>query len=161
MAAHRPSAKHKTRKPDIGDTLEEEGPAFPKPIDPKRVLYILECRRKALAFVESMLDQHIEMDQLKSGEQLICKNDYNDIVQERQIARLCGYPLCANELTRDWKQQFHISLQNKKIYEVETLQLYCSVTCMNKSNTYRDENLPEQPIWMQPKRNPLSPNPSA
>lgn len=120
-----------------------------KPIDPDRVLKILECRRRIVDFVESMLEPEIELDQLKAGEGLICRADFNDIVQERYILKLCGFPLCSNKLTREWRQRYHLSLKDKRIYDVEVRKLYCSVNCMDRSIRYRDENLPQQPIWMR------------
>lgn len=120
-----------------------------KPIDPDRVLKILECRRRIVDFVESMLEPGIELDQLRAGEGLICQADFNDIVQERYILRLCGYPLCSNKLTKEWRQRYHLSVKDKRIYDVEVRKLYCSVNCMDRSIKYRDENLPQQPIWMR------------
>lgn len=120
-----------------------------KPIDPDRVLKILECRRRIADFVESMLEQDIELDQLRAGETLICQADFDDIVQERYILKLCGYPLCSNKLTKEWRQRYHLSLKDRRIYDVEVRKLYCSVNCMERSKKYRDENLPQQPIWMR------------
>lgn len=118
-------------------------------LDPKRVLQILECRRKVLNFVESMLEPDITVDTLKSGEELISRSDYDNIVQERFLLRICGYPLCSNQLIKEWRQRYHVSLKDRKIYDVEVRKLYCSVRCMDTSIGYRDEFLPVQPIWMR------------
>lgn len=120
-----------------------------KPIDTKRVLQILECKRRILNFVESMLEPDLTLDDLKLGQELICKVDYDSIVQERYILKLCGYPLCSNTLTREWKQRYHVSLRDKRIYDVEIRKLFCSVRCMDASIKYRDDNISEQPIWMR------------
>ncbi|CAA3006451.1 RNA polymerase II subunit B1 CTD phosphatase RPAP2 isoform X2 [Olea europaea subsp. europaea] len=125
------------------------GPAMKKPIDPKRVLQILECKRKVLAFVESMLEPEVTMEELKAGEELICRQDYDSIAQERHILKICGYPLCPNKLTKVWNQRFHVSLKDKKIYDVEIRKLYCSVRCMETSIKYRNEQVPDQPMWMR------------
>lgn len=127
----------------------EEGPAMKKPIDPGRVLQILECKRKVLDFVESMLEPEISSQELKTGEELICKRDYDSIAQERQILKICGYPLCSNKLTREWRQRYQISLRDRRIHDVEVRKLYCSVRCMDASIKYRDEHLPDQPVWMR------------
>lgn len=128
---------------------DAHGPEMKKPVDPRRVLQILECRRKILNFVESMLEPEVTIDELKIGEEFICRSDYDSIVQERYILKICGYPLCSNNLTREWKQRYHVSLKDKRIYDVEVRKLYCSVRCMDISIKYRNENLPEQPIWMR------------
>jgi hypothetical protein len=125
------------------------GPEFKRPIDPQRVLQILECKRKVLEFVESMLEPEVTLEELKAGEELICRIDYDSIAQERHILKICGYPLCSNGLTKEWKQRYHVSLRDKRIYDVEVRKLYCSVRCMETSLKYRDEHVPEQPIWMR------------
>lgn len=116
---------------------------YKKPISPKRVLKILEYRRKVVDFVESMLESDIEPEQLEAGEKLICQADFNDIVQERYILRICGFPLCSNKLTREWHQRYKLSLRDRKIYDVEVRKLYCSVACMERSIRYRDTKLPQ------------------
>lgn len=121
-----------------------------RPIDPRRVLQILECRRKTMSYVESMLEPEISTETLRSGEDLICQRDYDGIVQERYISKICGYPLCSNKLTKVWKQKYHLSLRDKKVYDVEVRKLFCSVKCMDTSTKYRNECVPEQPVWMRP-----------
>lgn len=128
---------------------DDHEPDIKRPIDPKRVLQILECRRRVLAFVESMMEPEISIEELRSGEELLCQQDYECIVQERYLQKICGYPLCSNEITKEWKQRYHVSLRDKRIYDVEVRKLYCSVKCMDTSIKYRDDNLPEQPIWMR------------
>lgn len=141
------------------DTREENHDAdIKRPIDPQRVLRILEYRRKTLSFVESMLKPDIHTDDLRLGENFICQSDYDNVVQERFILKLCGYPLCPNKLTKEWKQKYHVSLRDKRIYDVEVRKLYCSVRCMDVSTQYRENNLPEQPIWMRPGDNTLDLN---
>lgn len=137
---------------------EKHGPELKKPIDPKRVLQILECKRKIMNFVESMLEPEISLLELEAGEEFLCKRDYDSIVQERYILKLCGYPLCSNPLTREWKQKFHVSLKDKRIYNIEIRKLYCSVRCMDTSQAYRDSKLPEQPIWMRLDNVNITPN---
>lgn len=129
-----------------------------KPVDPKRVLKILEYRRQILAFVESMLEPEISPTELQAGQELLCQADYDSIVQERYILKLCGYPLCSNHLTRVWKQKFHVSLKEKRIFNVEIRKLYCSARCMDDSIKYRDDNLPKQPIWMRLNNIEMDPN---
>lgn len=142
-------AEKPTKKQGKSKLQSEDGPEFKKPIDPKRVLQILQCQRMIRDFVESMLEPDIKTEQLSVGEKFICQHDYDSIVQERYILRLCGYPLCQNTLTREWKQRYHISLRDKRIYDVEIRKLYCSVRCMDNSTNYRNEKIPEQPIWMR------------
>lgn len=120
-----------------------------EPVDPKRVLQILEFKRRTLSFVESMLAEDISIEQLSLGETIICQRDFDDIVQERFLLKLCGYPLCPNRVEKEWNQKYLVSLKNKKVYEVDERKLYCSLRCMNTAKKYRNDKLPEQPIWMR------------
>lgn len=139
---------------DYGETSSD----FKRLLDPRRVLIILEYRRKIMDFVESMLDNEVSLESLKSGESLICQRDYDCIVQERYIQKLCGYPICSNKLTQTWNQKYHICLRTKKVYDVEVRKLYCSIRCLLKSEQYKKTNLNEQPIWMNIENIKLAPN---
>lgn len=138
-----------SNKPGSQAKTGYQHPIGKKPLDPKRVLQILECKRRVLQFVESMLEDEITLDELRAGEELICQMDYDSIVQERHILKLCGYPLCSNKIVKEWKQRYHLSLKDKRIYDVEIRKLYCCVKCMDTSIKYRDENVPPQPVWMR------------
>lgn len=118
-------------------------------IDPETISKVKAHRRRALNFVESMLESGLTIDNLKSGEGIICQADYDDLTQERWVLNLCGYVPCSNEITRVWKQKYHVSLRTKQVFDVEVRKLYCSNECMRRSLKYRNENLPERPVWMK------------
>ena len=43
---------------------------------------------------------------------------YADVVEERNIEHLCGYPLC-NEVIKSFSQQkYHVSMKNKQVYDL-------------------------------------------
>lgn len=71
---------------------------------------------------------------------LISKNDYDDVVTERSIAGLCGYPLCSNPLpsadSRSRKGRYRISLKEHKVYDVREMYLYCSTNCLVNSKAF-------------------------
>lgn len=143
--------KKRPKSSNTGPDVDDDGidPQLKKLLDPKRVLQILEWRRKILLFVETMMEEDISLDQLQAGESLICQRDYDCIVQERYLSQLCGYPICSNRLTKVWKQRYHVSLRDKRVYDVDVRKLYCSVKCMDASLSYKEKNLAEEPIWMQ------------
>ena len=43
---------------------------------------------------------------------------YADVVEERNIEHLCGYPLCDNLIESFSRQKFHISVKNKQVYDL-------------------------------------------
>ncbi|KAL2941715.1 putative RNA polymerase II subunit B1 CTD phosphatase RPAP2-like protein [Bienertia sinuspersici] len=67
------------------------------------------------------------------------KSDYEDVVTERTIANLCGYPLCPNSLPseRPKKGQYHISIKEHKVYDLNETYLYCCSSCLINSKAFR------------------------
>ncbi|KAJ0079802.1 hypothetical protein Patl1_23937 [Pistacia atlantica] len=67
----------------------------------------------------SLLDGVSTEHQLYTAGSLLSKSDYNDVVTERTIANLCGYPLCSNPLppsdSRQHKGRYRISLKEHKV----------------------------------------------
>ena len=50
--------------------------------------------------------------------QVLSQSHYTDVVEERNISNLCGYPLCVNPLGEQPKQKYHISLAQKKVFDL-------------------------------------------
>ncbi len=77
---------------------------------------------------------------------------YDDIVTERSIVQTCGYPLCASPLTpqqqRRHAAKYHISLAQKKVFDLTERRKFCSNFCFQASNFYR-EQLETAPLWLR------------
>ena len=106
---------------------------------------------------------------------------YNDIIDERNCIKICGYCLCSKELNNVPKQQYHISAKHNKVFDIterkvknssiqsytERLQYsmfsspiviykfqkFCSNICYKSSNFYKDQ-LQSSPLWMRDDSNP-------
>ena len=111
-------------------------------------------QKKCLEIVESFLtDQQISCDLLVDKCSYICRNVYNDIVTERALIDLCGYPICPNKLSQSAakfkdKQKYKIDVTNKKIFEVEDRKQFCSNLCFKSSN-YLKEQISEEAIYLR------------
>jgi Rtr1/RPAP2 family len=79
---------------------------------------------------------------------LLSRSDYSDVVVERSIASLCGFPLCPNplELSQSSKSKssksaqsarFHISLSEHRVYDLEERAKFCSDRCLIHSRAYQ------------------------
>nr|XP_035959254.1 putative RNA polymerase II subunit B1 CTD phosphatase RPAP2 isoform X3 [Halichoerus grypus] len=58
----------------------------------------IEFERKALHIVEQLLEEDITEEFLRECGKFITPAHYSDVVDERSIIKLCGYPLCQKKL---------------------------------------------------------------
>lgn len=86
----------------------------------------------------ALLDGIQKEDQLFAAGSLISKSDYEDVVTERSITNLCGYPLCRNALPTDRprKGRYRISLKEHKVYDLQETYMFCSSGCVINSKAF-------------------------
>ncbi|XP_044481714.1 putative RNA polymerase II subunit B1 CTD phosphatase RPAP2 homolog isoform X2 [Mangifera indica] len=100
-----------------------------------------KCLNDAVHKLQLSLLEGVSTDhQLYTAGSLLSKSDYNDIVTERTIANLCGYPLCLHPLplsdSRKHKGRYHISLKEHKVYDLQEVYLFCSTGCLVNSKAF-------------------------
>ncbi|KAG0016941.1 RNA polymerase II associated protein 2 [Podila clonocystis] len=74
------------------------------------------------------------------------QSHYQEVIEERKIGNLCGYPLCGRP-PRDIKGKFRISLSERKVFDISVLKLYCSSTCLAASR-WLEGQLTEEPLYL-------------
>ncbi|KAL2460682.1 RNA polymerase II subunit B1 CTD phosphatase RPAP2-like protein [Abeliophyllum distichum] len=86
----------------------------------------------------SLLEGIKNENQLFAAGSLMSQSDYQDVVTERTIANMCGYPLCINSLPseRPWKGHYRISLKEHKVYDLHETYMYCSSSCLINSRAF-------------------------
>ncbi|KAL6139119.1 hypothetical protein ACLB2K_064396 [Fragaria x ananassa] len=88
----------------------------------------------------ALLDGVKTLDRIYLAGSIISRSDYTDVVTERSIADLCGYPLCSNplppEASRTRKGHYRISLKEHKVYDLRETKLYCSSKCVIDSKAF-------------------------
>ena len=86
----------------------------------------------------SLLEGIEDENQLFAAGSLMCCNDYQDVVTERAIAHMCGYPLCSNALPAEKprKGRYRISLKEHKVYDLQETYSYCSTGCVVNSRAF-------------------------
>ncbi|KAJ8300890.1 hypothetical protein KUTeg_022409 [Tegillarca granosa] len=104
------------------------------------------AEEKAYRVVERFVDETVSEDFLKDAGQLITPSHYDDIVVERAIAKLCGYPICKNILTNVSKQKYQISTRTNKVYDITERKNFCSNQCY-KSSKYFQKQISDTPVW--------------
>jgi hypothetical protein len=112
---------------------------------------------KAFRIVEKLVDHTPSEESLVADLQFITFDQYSDIVEERSITQLCGYPLCANSLSDVPKKKYQISVKNKTVYDISERKKFCSNKCY-KASTYLQKQIPTSPIWLRENERPATIN---
>ncbi|XP_058453701.1 putative RNA polymerase II subunit B1 CTD phosphatase RPAP2 homolog [Malaya genurostris] len=107
-----------------------------------------ECNAKAQAIVEALLDPIEDRNLFLVKLRDINQSHYDDVIEERAIQGICGYPLCSKHLTNVLKQKYVISLSNKKVYDITERKKFCSGECFKASNYIKSQML-TSPLWLR------------
>ncbi|KAK4339774.1 hypothetical protein RND71_041236 [Anisodus tanguticus] len=101
-----------------------------------------------LCLLEGIKDEN----QLFTAGSLLSLSDYQDVVTERSIVNMCGYPLCSNSLPseRPRKGHYRISLKEHKVYDLHETYMYCSTNCVVNSRTFAGSLQDERSSTLNP-----------
>nr|AEX09230.1 RNA polymerase II associated protein 2 [Pandinus cavimanus] len=106
-----------------------------------------ECKKKALGIVEQMIENPVSEDWLIKACEDIGQSDYDDIVVERFISKLCGYPLCLNPVKEVPRQKYTISTRTNKVYDITERKYFCRPKCY-KASVHLKSQLVSTPLWL-------------
>ncbi|XP_078075017.1 putative RNA polymerase II subunit B1 CTD phosphatase rpap2 isoform X2 [Mustelus asterias] len=134
------SVSGKSRAADTEGTLQRKA-ALQVALMKKR-----ECEAKALHTVEQLLETNITEEFLLDCVKFITPVHYQDIVEERSITKQCGYPVCQNKLENVPKQQYKISTNTNRVYDITERKCFCSNFCY-KASKYLEAQIPKNPLW--------------
>lgn len=107
-----------------------------------------ECNAKALTIVEGMLEPIVTKDWFLDVLHHINQSHLQDVIEERAIINLCGYPLCSNKLKSIPSQQYRISTKVNKIYDITERKNFCSNKCFKAFKFIRDQ-MHTSPLWLR------------
>ncbi|XP_034873924.1 putative RNA polymerase II subunit B1 CTD phosphatase RPAP2 isoform X1 [Mirounga angustirostris] len=108
----------------------------------------IEFERKALHIVEQLLEEDITEEFLRECGKFITPAHYSDVVDERSIIKLCGYPLCQKKLGIVPKQKYKISTKTNKVYDITERKCFCSNFCY-KASKFFEAQIPKTPVWVR------------
>ncbi|XP_054996435.1 putative RNA polymerase II subunit B1 CTD phosphatase RPAP2 [Sorex araneus] len=108
----------------------------------------IEFERKALHIVEQLLEENITEEFLKECGKFITPAHYSDVVDERSIIKLCGYPLCQKKLGIVPRQKYKISTKTNKVYDITERKCFCSNFCY-KASKYFEAQISKTPVWVR------------
>lgn len=109
-----------------------------------------ECNAKAQRIVESLLEKHIQIDYFLKTLADINQNHFEDVIEERSILHLCGYPICPKALSEKEipKQKYRISMKTNKVYDITARKSFCSNLCY-KSAMHVKKQMLTSPLWFR------------
>ncbi|NXU50037.1 RPAP2 phosphatase, partial [Turnix velox] len=113
----------------------------------------IEFEKKALHIVEQLLEENITEEFLLNSGKFITPSHYKDIVDERSIIKLCGYPLCQKKLENVPKQKYRISTKTNRVYDITERKCFCSNFCYRASK-YFEAQISKSPVWMREEEKP-------
>ncbi|KAK9404067.1 putative RNA polymerase II subunit B1 CTD phosphatase RPAP2 [Crotalus adamanteus] len=113
----------------------------------------IEYERKAQQVVEHLLEEDITKEFFVDCGRLITPSHYQDVVEERFIVKLCGYPLCQNKLQNVPKQKYKISTKTNKVYDITERKRFCSNFCY-KASKYFEGQISQTPVWLREEERP-------
>ncbi|KAI3375126.1 hypothetical protein L3Q82_021640 [Scortum barcoo] len=113
----------------------------------------LELEKKALKVVERLLEDSVSEDFLVDCAKFISPANYKDAVEERFIAKLCGYPICPNKLSKIPTQQYKISTKTNKVYDITERKCFCSNFCYKASKEF-ELQISNTPLWLRQHESP-------
>lgn len=106
----------------------------------------VSCEARAFDIVNRLLETSVTEEYLKEACQLISRSHYEDVVEERAIVYLCGYPLCDSPLTNVPKKKYHISTKSNQVFDITERKNFCSNQCYKASKHFQKQ-VPDFPVW--------------
>ncbi|XP_050402043.1 putative RNA polymerase II subunit B1 CTD phosphatase RPAP2 isoform X2 [Patella vulgata] len=106
----------------------------------------IALEKQAFHIVENLIETGVKEEYLLEIGNLIGLGHYHDVIEERTIVELCGYPLCDNQLKMIPKQKYHISSKSNKVYDITERKKFCSNQCF-KASTFYENQISTSPIW--------------
>ena len=142
MKDQTPKSKAKPKKPKLSEEEKREQVR-------EALLHKKEYERRAVEVVTALLETNISGSWLASVAHQLGQAFYTDAVEERGLAKLCGYPLCDQPHDpAQVKGQYRVSTRTNKVYDIQERKLFCSARCFKASKFLLDQ-LDTSPLWLR------------
>ncbi|KAH7703893.1 Protein R08D7.2 [Aphelenchoides avenae] len=124
-------------------------------LEEEKARLVLEAKRRRMVFEAiCALSDPVSEDVMRKHLDVLDVNSWAEVVEERYLGKLCGFPTCSNSLASKSAQKYRIDRKNKKIFEVcAEYQKFCSTRCFDCSAVVSSQ-LSELPIWLTGERDP-------
>lgn len=107
-----------------------------------------QCKARLKQIIEGLLQNPVEAKDFLNMVKDINRCHYEDIVEERFILKLCGYPVCQNVLENIPAKKYVISTTVNKVYDITYRKMFCSTDCF-KASEYIKMQMLTSPLWLR------------
>ena len=95
------------------------------------------CDKAAYDVQWTLLEPGVSDADMAAAAQVLQPMHYEDVVSERGLDGLCGYPPCTKSAPRRGQgPKMHVSLSERKVYDVSTLHNFCGRECARRSHEF-------------------------
>ncbi|KAI8340644.1 Rtr1/RPAP2 family-domain-containing protein [Chlamydoabsidia padenii] len=114
-----------------------------------------KIQKQVFAWQERLFTQDsVSATTLREATRWLQPQTYDEVVEERCVQSICGYPLCSST-PQEQESRYRISLSQRKVFDQSELASYCSLACLQKSKYYAMQ-LSEDPVWVRDLVSPIS-----
>ncbi|VDN04567.1 unnamed protein product [Thelazia callipaeda] len=107
-----------------------------------------QLRREVYNTIVS-LTENVDEDMLQKSINNLDQSSWMELVEERYLGRICGFPLCNNAVKMKKSQKYRIDLRSKKIFERSAdVDKFCSRDCFLRSAAVKAQ-LEVEPLWIR------------
>lgn len=120
-----------------------------KKIEEAKAKRVLELKRKKTVHdVICLLTDTVTESELQDSLNTLDVSSWEEILEERFIARICGWPLCSQPISIPYRnQRYKLDKKNQKVYEAYAEhEKFCSKICHNNYSHVKSQ-LYELPLW--------------
>ena len=97
----------------------------------------VNCEKAAYNMQWELLEPGVTAEQLEAAARVLQPSHYEDIVAERAIDGLCGYPPCTNAAPlKGQGPKFRVSIDDRRVYDISSLHSFCGRECAQRSHAY-------------------------
>ena len=97
----------------------------------------VSCDKAAYDVQWLLLEPAVPEAALDAAAEVLQPEHYEDIVVERALDGLCGFPCCGEVApARGQGRKIHVSLSDKKVYDISGLHNFCGRACAQRSQAY-------------------------
>ena len=101
------------------------------------------CDKAAYEVQWMLLEPGVAPAALEAAAAVLQPQHYEDVVVERALDGLCGYPLCEQSApARGQGRQMLVSASERKVYDISSLHNFCGRECAQRSKQYMERLQP-------------------